>query len=461
MRARILGWYVVLLVLAMAIAIAASRNVQLTSLDKHLDRVLDHEVQDLRLLAEGGADPATGQPFSSVRQLFLAQLGRRTPPRNETMVTFVDGRPFLRSADPPPARLDTNPRLTALWGSLTAPRTGTVRSAAGAVLYAAVPVTVAGDSERGVFVVAAFRDRARAGIDEMTRVTVEAGLAALLVGSALAWAAAGRVLAPVRLVAETARTISDGGLSARIQVRGRDEASQLAATFNGMLDRLESSFAAQRNFIDDAGHELRTPITIIRGHLELLGDDPAERRETIAIVTDELDRMSRMVGDLLVLARAERPDFLDLELVDVETLTSDLLAKARVLAPRDWRLERTGRGLIVADRQRLTQAVVQLAQNATQHTGKGARITLGSAVNRRVARFWIRDTGPGVAGADQARIFARFARGGGRRRSSGAGLGLAIVHAIAHAHHGRVELESRIGAGATFTLVVPVEPPGP
>lgn len=109
MRARILGWYVVLLVLAMAIAIAGSRNVQLTSLDKHLDRVLDHEVQDLRLLAEGGTDPATGRPFTGVRQLFLAQLGRRAPPRNEIMVTFVDGRPFLRSADPPPARLAPTP----------------------------------------------------------------------------------------------------------------------------------------------------------------------------------------------------------------------------------------------------------------------------------------------------------------------------------------------------------------
>lgn len=462
MRARILCWYVALLVLALAIAVAGTRNLQLGRLDDRLGRELAHEVQNLWMLASTPADPATGRPWASVRELFNAQLGRTAPDRNETMLTFVNGDPFLRSAEEPPARIDTDPRLTALWGSLEAPRTGTVESAAGTVIYSAVPVRVAGDPDRGVFVAVAFRDRARRWIDEMSRLTIEVGLAALVVGSMLAWVAAGRVLAPVRMVAEMARTISDGGLSGRIQVQGRDEASQLATTFNGMLDRLESSFAAQRTFIDDAGHELRTPITIIRGHLEVLGDDPAERRETVAIVTDELDRMTRMVDDLLVLARAEQPDFLHLELVDVEALTSDLLAKARVLAPREWRLERSGLGLIVADRQRLTQAMMQLALNATQHTAEGALIVLGSAVNHRAARFWIRDSGPGVAAADRARIFGRFGRGAaGPRRSDGAGLGLAIVHAIAHAHRGHIELDSSSGAGATFTLVVPVEPPGP
>jgi signal transduction histidine kinase len=93
-------------------------------------------------------------------------------------------------------------------------------------------------------------------------------------------------------------------------VHGRDDVAALAGTFNAMLDRLERAFAAQRTFVDDAGHELRTPITIVRGHLELMGDDPAEREETVRLVTDELDRMSRIVEDLLLLAKAERPDFI-------------------------------------------------------------------------------------------------------------------------------------------------------
>ncbi len=225
-----------------------------------------------------------------------------------------------------------------------------------------------------------------------------------------------------------------------------------------MLDRLESAFAGQRRFLDDAGHELRTPITIVRGHLELMGDDPQERRETLALVTDELERMSRLVDDVLTLAKAEQPDFLDLETVDVETLSREVFAKAAALAERDWQLGAVGRGMIVADRQRLTQALVQLAQNAVQHTAEGDSIALSSSVTEGRARFSVRDWGPGVSAAERERIFERFGRGTAARRE-GAGLGLAIVRAIAEAHGGGVELESRPGEGARFTLELPLDPP--
>lgn len=146
-----------------------------------------------------------------------------------------------------------------------------------------------------------------------------------------------------------------------------------------MIDRLEGAFASQRAFVSDAGHELRTPITIIRGHLELLGDDPQERADTIEVVTDELDRMSRFVDDLLTLAKAERADFLRPGPVDLDELTDELLTKARGLARREWRLEANAAGLITADRQRLTQAVMNLAHNAVQHTSEGDAVALGSA----------------------------------------------------------------------------------
>jgi signal transduction histidine kinase len=227
-----------------------------------------------------------------------------------------------------------------------------------------------------------------------------------------------------------------------------------------MLDRLEQAFAAQRQFIDDAGHELRTPITVIQGHLELLDDDPEERQKTTALVTDELERMSRIVNDLIILAKAERPDFLRLDTVDVAPLTEEVLAKARGLAARDWRLEEVARGRVVADRQRLTQALIQLAQNAAAHTADGDPIALGSELRDGELRLWVSDTGPGIPPEEQERIFRRFSRGrGGRRGSESAGLGLAIVRAIAEAHHGRVEVESNPGAGATFTVVIPPDQP--
>ena len=227
-----------------------------------------------------------------------------------------------------------------------------------------------------------------------------------------------------------------------------------------MVDRLEGAFASQRAFVEDASHELRTPITIVRGHLELLGDDPQERRETVALVTDELDRMSRFVDDLLLLAKAERSDFLRVDEVELGALTDELLDKAAGLGKRTWALEARGEAVLHADRQRLTQAVMGLAQNAVQHTKDGDAIWIGSGVDGGEASLWVRDSGPGVAREDQDRIFDRFARAAGsRRRSEGAGLGLAIVRAIAEAHGGRATLASQPGAGSTFTVVVPVSGP--
>ena len=169
--------------------------------------------------------------------------------------------------------------------------------------------------------------------------------------------------------------------------------------------------------------------------------------------------MSRMVDELILLAKAERPDFLRTEVVDVAPLTAGLLDKAGALAPREWSIDGQGRGKIVADRQRLTEALMQLAQNAVAHTDEGETIALGSSLDGAEARFWVRDEGPGIAAADQATIFERFERRGPRSKGGGFGLGLSIVRAIAEAHGGRVELESEVGGGALFTVVVPVEGP--
>jgi signal transduction histidine kinase len=272
----------------------------------------------------------------------------------------------------------------------------------------------------------------------------------------LAWRLAGGVLGPVRAVTTTARSISETSLERRIPEQGSDEIAQLAATFNDMLDRLERAFDAQRHFLDDAGHELRTPLTIIRGHLEVFPDDPDARRRTLALVLDEVRRMSRMVEDLTLLAKSNEPDFLKLEPVDVGALTNELHAKASALGARTWCIDAAGRGVIVADRQRLTQAVVQLAQNAVEHTETGAEIGLGSDVSPEGARFWVRDTGSGIAAEDRERIFERFERGSNSDREGG-GLGLAIVTAIARAHGGRAELDSSAAVGATFSITVPTD----
>jgi two-component system OmpR family sensor kinase len=332
---------------------------------------------------------------------------------------------------------------------------GDVESSIGTVRYLAVPVR--GDRVDGAFVVLAALEAERDEVEDAVRLAAVVLVSVLLIASALAWLVAGRILAPLQQLGDTARSITDTDLTRRIPAAGSDEIAELARTFNAMLDRLERAFASQRAFVSDASHELRTPITIVRGHLELLGDDPEERRETIALVTDELDRMSRFVDDLLLLAKAERDDFLRLDELELGALTDELLDKAGALAARTWKLEGRAEALLRGDRQRLTQAVMGLAQNAVQHTTDGDPIWLGSAADDREARLWVRDSGPGVELADQERIFERFARAqASRRRSQGAGLGLAIVRAIAESHGGRVELSSRPSAGATFTVVIPL-----
>src|SRR5690606_4773339 len=148
-----------------------------------------------------------------------------------------------------------------------------------------------------------FRDAQRAEVTETTRVLGFTAFGALAVAGLVGWLIAGRVLAPIRLVRQTADQIRESDLTRRLVGSGNDDVAALASTFNRMVDRLESACAAERRFLDDARHELRTPIAVIRGHRELMGDDPAEREETRARLMEELDRMNRMVNDLIMVAK--------------------------------------------------------------------------------------------------------------------------------------------------------------
>jgi signal transduction histidine kinase len=455
LRTRIAAWFIGFFALAMGASILVTYEALLIRLDQRIDEDLRQEVAELRNLVDE-TDPASR---SDVGRIFTVYLQRNVPSENEALITFVNGEPHHRSRPIVPYRLDQDPALVERWATLREPDRGRVSTPAGRVEYLAVPVGPE-RSTHGVFVAAIFRDREKSEVNAAVTAVGAFGFAVLLVASLIAWRLADRVIKPVRELTTTARSISETDLSARIPERGRDEVAQLAATFNSMLGRLERAFESQRRFLDDAGHELKTPLTIVRGHLELLGDDPKERRETMPLVLDELDRMTRIIGDVLLLAKHERSDFLELSTVDVGILTDELHAKAKALAPRDWVIEKRGRGVIVADRQRLTQAMMQLALNAARYSETGEAIRLGSNVSNGEARFWISDEGPGIPFEEQRMIFERFQRGSDTRRWEGAGLGLAIVKAIAEAHHGRVELKSRPGSGATFTLVIAVDQPG-
>jgi two-component system OmpR family sensor kinase len=458
-RARILASYLILLLFSTAVGTIVLREVLLARAGERVDDALVQEIEEFRQLAEIGQNPETAQPFGDdVGAIFDVFLVRNVPAEAEAFYTYVDGEFYDASYAPSLAerRLEPIDDLA----SITGTRRGEFEHEDETRFrYVAVPVNDASGDPRGAFAVVIDLSDELDEVNEALQIAVGVNIGVLILASMLAWVIAGRVLQPLRLLRDTSRSISESDLTQRLPVEGDDELADLARTFNEMLDRLEEAFASQKSFISDAGHELRTPITIIRGHLDVMGDDPEERRETLDLVRDELDRMSRLVNDLLLLAKATRPDFLQPETVDLDDLTRELFAKASALAQRDWRLSSVGTGRIVADRQRVTQAVMNLSQNAVTHTLSGDAVELGSELRNGRVRLWVKDTGPGVPEHEQARIFERFVRLDRAPAGEGAGLGLAITRAVAEAHGGRVELDSRPGGGARFTVIIPTEPP--
>ncbi len=457
-RTRILGWYALLMTGFIGLSIPVFSELVLYQVNIRVQRDL---IEELNVFESFLARRSEGEQTLTQEQLariFRDFLAYKIPEDDTFLLAILDGEFYGSSPRARPLVLDTDSQLMESWAKLTKTVEGeqsATEATAERIQYLARPIVRQGKTQ-GVFVAAHLSaGEIKEALDAVI-VVIEVLLVGLVLGLILAWVASGKVLTPLRSLVKTARSISESDLSGRLPVKGTGEMAELARTFNEMMDRLQGAFNSQKAFINDAGHELRTPITIIGGHLELLGEDPQEQRETIDLVLDELDRMSRLVDDLLVLAKSERPDFLHPTAIDIETLTQEIYQKATALGRRHWQLERLSKGQLKGDRQRITQALMNLAQNAVQHTNDGDRITLGSAVEGQQVRFWVQDTGEGIAPSDHERIFERFARSSHSRRSEGSGLGLSIVRAIVQAHGGRIELTSEVGSGSTFTIVLPL-----
>jgi two-component system, OmpR family, sensor kinase len=454
MRLRILVATVALLAAFFAVSLLQLRNTLIDRLDKEIASQLDREMEEFRLLAERTRPGAGDVVFDDVSSLFAFYFAREVPDEGETLIGFIDGELVHNEDHDDAAPADELPRSTRFWLAQAEARSGRMLTDHGEVRYYVEPVARGGQDGR--FVVAIFPRAEQAAIDDAIGQQARVQVLTILIASAAGFGLAGRVLRPLRSLAETARKISDTDLTRRIPVRGQDEASQIASAFNDMLARLEDAFATQRRFLDESSHELRAPLTVIRGHLELmdLEDDPEERAATVALLTNEIDRMNRMVEDLLTLARAGRPDFLAVDDVDVAAWTEEVYRKASVLDARGWVLGSTADVMIRADEQRLTQAVMQLAVNACQHTTDDVTVRIGSEVRGASLVLYVEDDGPGIPRQDAERVFERFQRARTDLRSSG--LGLSIVSAIATAHGGRARVTGATPRGARFEIILPL-----
>lgn len=431
------------------------------SLAERVDAGLARDVRELRALALE-IDPATGTQYATSYDLLHTALERHIPDRNAGFLVLIDRRVTLVPGAPGRLQLEQVTTLRTEVASLEKhhpARFGTVTHGERRIRYVAVPVAVAGDPSTGIFIAAVDLTSERTDLLATARAQMLAGLLTLVLLVVIGTVVFRRLLRPLRQLAQTAEHITDEDMGRRIPEEGADDLARLTRTVNSMLDRLEGAFATQRALLDDVGHELRTPLTVLRGHLETM--DAADARDvsdTRALLLDEIDRMGRLVDELVLLAKAERPDFLVSAPVDLDSVVAGALERGRGLAERRFGIDEEAHTEVVLDRQRITQALLQLLSNAIRYTDTDDEIGLGARCCGDQVQIWVRDTGTGISVADHARIFDRFERGGTRaNESQGSGLGLSIVRAIARAHGGDVGLTSAPGQGATFTLTIPVD----
>jgi signal transduction histidine kinase len=293
------------------------------------------------------------------------------------------------------------------------------------------------------------------------RLSIAEGLIALLAGVVSTFVLLRRLLRKVGRITSAADEIGSGTLDQRLgDQRSNDEVGELARTFDAMLDRVQTAMVAQRRLLSDVSHQLRTPLTAARGHLEVLGrgsvDDPQEVRETLDVVIDQLDHTRAVVERLLMLGRAMEPDFLDIHPVEVGALLAETHDAVRVLAERQFILSPGSAVTIVVDVEKLRGALMNLVDNAVRATEPGDAIALVAEVDLvdDVLRLSVDDSGPGIPEDQRAAVLQRFSRPGARDRD-GSGLGLAIVKAVAEGHGGWIEIGRSNLGGASVTIVLP------
>ncbi|MCS6870200.1 MAG: ATP-binding protein [Anaerolineae bacterium] len=327
-------------------------------------------------------------------------------------------------------------------------------------LVSTLPIYTADNRYLGTVQILSPLTTLEAATDRLLRVMLGVGLAALLLSFMIGSVVAGQVLQPLEMINQTAKQITDANdLSRRIPYEGpADELGQLIMTFNTTLERLERSFKTQRRFVADVSHELRTPLTTLQGNLDLIkrfGINAA----SLEAIESELKRMTRLVGDLLLLAQADSGSLpLEEKEVDLDTLVIEVYKQAKVLTETvKVRLEPPEAVRVKGDADRLKQVLLNLVTNAIKYTPDGGEVTLSLTTEGSYAFIRVTDTGIGIPKEDLPYIFDRFYRvdKARERKIGGAGLGLSIAKWIVEAHHGRIWAESELGKGSTFTVQLP------
>ncbi|WP_054683566.1 sensor histidine kinase [Microbacterium sp. No. 7] len=458
-RARI----VVLITLVTALGLAAAGiSVYIAERHRIFDEV-DHRLSAnldsaSHIVAQGL--PPDGAAWPSSEEALKAVIQRMSPDDNTGAMGIAEGRIIML----PGIDLDVDlggehafARHVQDAVSDGRARIGTYAEQDAQWRYIAAPITIEGSPAPATVTFVMVYDLAAelAEFDLASGMFLISSIVIVLVVAATSTVLATRLLRPLRQMRETAERVSAQSLKERLPIVGNDDVAGLSATMNQMLDRLNHALRSQRQLLSDVGHELKTPITIVRGHLEVMDPDDAEDvRLTRELTLDELDRMGRLVQDLADAAALLGPSPVVRAAVDLDVLMPQILRKAQGIDGADVSLAAgSASGIAHLDAPRITQAVLQLVQNAVTH-GAGA-IEVGARTAGPRLQLWVRDHGPGVDDAVKQEVFDRFFRGPGAESRSGSGLGLHIVQVIAGAHGGLATVQDADGGGALFAIDLP------
>lgn len=448
-RTRILATVLVIAALGMTVAGLLSYQAQRAFVLEQVDAALRAQLQLAR-------DTVTADSATSVRDALERILSVIVAPQDGGSLGVVDGRAALFPGIVEQFRPEELNGFVDEVSADEGTRIDTFDAPGGSVRYLAAPIEVDGDAASGVYVTAIDLAARLAGVDRAAQLYAAVSGMVLLLTGVLGWFVAGRLLAPIRRLRDTAERITVNALGERIPVDGSDDVSRLTATVNLMLDRIGEGIGQQRSILADLRHQLRAPLTLVRGHLELVDPhDPVDVAATRRIAIDEVDRMTRMIEELARLVELGLPAATRTT-VDAGTLARALHDRVRGIPGHDWSLGRVDEAPLSVDRDRILEAWLQLADNAARYAPAGTPIELQVVADADTVRLVVSDHGPGVPEADRGRIFQRGERGA-RGGVDGTGLGLAIVAAIARAHGGAAEVSDADGGGAVFAIVLPRE----
>ncbi|MFY9262630.1 MAG: HAMP domain-containing histidine kinase [Actinomycetaceae bacterium] len=423
---------------------------------------LEHSENELRRFAERVVNEETAFPSpESAEDFIFAFLSQQYPAANEGLAGFVSGSlTHYQGGSGYP--IQDNPELVAYISPLTASATTTWTTAEtedGKFVILIVPVLV-GESEPGAIAFVHHLTAELVPVWSFMRAFAIVSFITVVLAAVAASLSTGRVMKPLADLRQLSTEISEHNLDGRLpDDQPTEDLKDLATAFNSMVDRMQQAFTSQYQLLDDAGHELRTPVTIVAGHLEVMDPhDPDDVKESRELALGELDRMKRLTNDLVLLAKTERPDFLRFGPTDIGDLTRETVIHSEQLGDRNWVLGEVAHVVVRADEQRILQAWLQLAANAVKFSPENSTVTISSHVETSPAgrELWlsVKDEGVGISREDQKRIFDRFGRVD--HAKEGAGLGLSIVSGIARAHNGRVAVESVLGKGSTFSVILPL-----